>query len=48
TQDAEVDVAIYGSVSSGSLNPLKSRCLLQLALTQTIDPNQIQTMFNQF
>lgn len=42
TQDAEVDDAKYGFVASGSLNPQKARVLLQLALTQTKDPKQIQ------
>jgi L-asparaginase len=35
-------------VASGSLNPQKARVLLQLALTQTKDPKQIQEMFNQY
>lgn len=48
TQDAEVDDAKYGFVASGTLNPQKARVLLQLALTQTKDPKQIQTMFNQY
>ena len=48
TQDAEVDDAKYGFVASGSLNPQKARVLLQLALTQTKDPKQIQEMFNQY
>lgn len=42
TQDAEIDDAKYGFVASGSLNPQKARVLLQLALTQTKDPKQIQ------
>ncbi|WP_313668813.1 L-asparaginase 2 [Atlantibacter sp.] len=48
TQDAEVDDAKYGFVASGTLNPQKARVLLQLALTQTRDPQQIQTLFNQY
>ncbi|MDX8924408.1 L-asparaginase 2, partial [Salmonella enterica] len=48
TQDAEVDDVKYGFVASGTLNPQKARVLLQLALTQTKDPKQIQTMFNQY
>ena len=48
TEDAEVDDAKYGFVASGTLNPQKARILLQLALTQTNDPKQIQTMFNQY
>lgn len=48
TQDTEVDDAKYGFVASGTLNPQKARVLLQLALTQTKDPKQIQTMFDQY
>ena len=48
TQDAEVDDAKYGFVASGMLNPQKARVLLQLALTQTKDPQQIQQIFNQY
>ena len=48
TEDAEIDDAKYGFVASGTLNPQKSRVLLQLALTQTKDPKQIQQMFNQY
>ncbi|MDD8272566.1 L-asparaginase 2, partial [Escherichia coli] len=35
-------------VASGTLNPQKARVLLQLALTQTKDPQQIQQIFNQY
>ncbi|MFB5745385.1 L-asparaginase 2 [Cedecea sp. S5-13] len=48
TRDAEVDDGKYGFVASGSLNPQKARVLLQLALTKTNDPKQIQEMFNQY
>ncbi|KJM66343.1 L-asparaginase [Pluralibacter gergoviae] len=48
TRDAEVDDSKYGFVASGSLNPQKARVLLQLALTKTDDPQQIQTMFNRY
>ncbi|UGS43584.1 L-asparaginase 2 [Pseudocitrobacter corydidari] len=48
TEDAEIDDAKYGFVASGTLNPQKARVLLQLALTQTKDPKQIQQMFNQY
>ena len=48
TEDAEVDDVKYGFVASGTLNPQKARVLLQLALTQTKDPKQIQQMFNQY
>ncbi len=37
-----------GFVASGELNPPKSRVLLQLALTKTRDPKQIQRMFNEY
>lgn len=48
TQDAEVDDVKYGFVASGTLNPQKARVLLQLALTQTQDPQKIQQMFNMY
>ncbi len=37
-----MDDAKYGFVASGTLNPQKARVLLQLALTQTKNPQQIQ------
>jgi L-asparaginase len=37
-----------GFVASGELNPPKSRVLLQLALTRTSDPVQIQKMFYEY
>jgi L-asparaginase len=37
-----------GFVASGELNPPKSRVLLQLALTLTTDPVQIQKMFYEY
>ncbi|QIU89707.1 L-asparaginase 2 [Yokenella regensburgei] len=48
TRDAEVDDARYGFVASGTLNPQKARILLQLALTQTRDPQKIQQYFNEY
>lgn len=48
TRDAEVDDSKYGFVASGTLNPQKARVLLQLALTQTKDPQQIQQYFEDF
>ncbi|MBW7982390.1 L-asparaginase 2 [Enterobacillus tribolii] len=48
TQDAEVDDVKYGFVASGTLNPQKARVLLQLALTQTDDPQKIQQIFNMY
>jgi L-asparaginase len=44
----EVNDDEKGFVASGELNPAKSRVLLQLALTQTKDPVQIQRMFYEF
>jgi L-asparaginase len=44
----EVDDDKMGFVASGELNPAKSRVLLQLALTKTKDPLQIQKMFYEF
>jgi L-asparaginase len=41
----EVNDDEKGFVASGELNPAKSRVLLQLALTQTKDPVEIQKMF---
>ncbi len=41
----EVNDDEKGFVASGELNPGKSRVLLQLALTKTKDPVQIQKMF---
>lgn len=35
-------------VEGGSLNPQKARILLQLALTQTRDPGEIQRMFREY
>ncbi|MFC0229187.1 L-asparaginase 2 [Serratia aquatilis] len=48
TEDAEVDDVKFGFVAAGTLNPQKARILLQLALTQTKDPKQIQAIFNQY
>lgn len=44
----EVNDDQMGFVASGELNPPKSRVLLQLALTKTSDPVQIQRMFYEF
>jgi len=44
----EVDDDKLGLVASGELSPGKSRVLLQLALTKTKDPRQIQQMFNEY
>jgi L-asparaginase len=44
----EVNDDKLGFVASGELNPGKSRVLLQLALTKTKDPRQIQQMFDEY
>jgi L-asparaginase len=44
----EVNDDEMGFVASGEFNPAKSRVLLQLALTKTKDPVQIQKMFYEF
>jgi L-asparaginase len=44
----EVNDDKLGFVASGEMNPAKSRVLLQLALTKTKDPLQIQKMFYEF
>ena len=44
----EVNDDKMGFVASGEMNPAKSRVLLQLALTKTKDPVQIQKMFYEF
>ena len=44
----EVDDDKMGFVASGELNPPKSRVLLQLALTKTSDPKDVQRIFNEY
>jgi len=44
----EVNDDEMGFVTSGELNPAKSRVLLQLALTKTTDPGRIQAMFCEY
>jgi L-asparaginase len=44
----EVNDDEKGFIASGELNPAKSRVLLQLALTKTKDPAQIQKMFYEY
>jgi L-asparaginase len=44
----EVNDDKLGFIASGELNPGKSRVLLQLALTKTKDPVQIQQIFNEY
>ena len=48
TKDAEIDDAKYGFVAGQYLNPQKARVLLQLALTQTKDPKEIQKIFDTY
>lgn len=48
TLDAEVNDREYGFIASQELNPQKSRILLQLALTQTSNWEQIQNYFNEY
>jgi L-asparaginase len=44
----EINDDELGFIASGELNPAKSRVLLQLALTRTRDPLQIQRMFDEY
>jgi L-asparaginase len=44
----EVDDDKMGFVASGELNPPKSRVLLQLALTKTTNPTEVQRMFREY
>src|SRR3954454_4753008 len=44
----EIDDDKMNFVASGELNPGKARVLLQLALTKTKDPRQIQQYFDQY
>ncbi|WER21202.1 L-asparaginase 2 [Providencia stuartii] len=48
TRNAEVDDNLYGFVASERLNPQKARILLQLALTETQDPQKIQSLFEKY
>lgn len=48
TRNAEVDDNLYGFVASERLNPQKARVLLQLALTETKNPQQIQALFEKY
>ncbi|CNB69018.1 L-asparaginase 2 [Yersinia similis] len=48
TEGAEIDDAKYGFVAAGALNPQKARVLLQLALTQTQKPQEIQKIFHAY
>ena len=47
-RNSEVDDDTLGFVASGEFNPAKSRVLLQLALTRTKDPAQIQRYFREY
>jgi L-asparaginase len=44
----EIDDDARGLVVAGELNPAKSRVLLQLALTRTVDPVRIQQIFDEY
>jgi L-asparaginase len=44
----EVNDDQMGFVASGELNPAKSRVLLQLALTKTTSPKEVQRMFDEY
>ena len=46
-RNAELDDDRLGFVAAGDLNAAKSRVLLALALTETSDPQRIQSMFDQ-
>ena len=48
TKHAEVDDSKYGFIAAQFLNPQKARVLLQLALTVTKDPAQIQAFFDEY
>lgn len=45
-RNVEVDDNRFGFVAAGALNPQKARVLLQLALTKTRKPEEIQKMFD--
>jgi L-asparaginase len=45
-RNVEVDDNRYGFVAAGSLNPQKARVLLQLALTRTRKPEEVQKVFD--
>ncbi len=44
-RNIEIDDDAHGFVAADELNPAKARVLLQLALTRTRDPREIQEMF---
>ena len=45
-RNMEVDDNRFGFVAAGSLNPQKARALLQLALTRTRKPEEVQKVFD--
>ena len=47
-RNVEVDDARFGFVAAGALNPQKARVLLQLALTRTRKPEEIQKIFDDY
>lgn len=48
TQNGEIDDKAYGFIASGSLNPQKSRILLQLGLTQSHQVDELQSYFGSY
>ncbi|MGR3808428.1 L-asparaginase [Pasteurella testudinis DSM 23072] len=48
TRDAEIDDSQFGFSASGTLNPQKARVLLQLVLTKTANPQEIQQYFDDY
>jgi L-asparaginase len=47
-RNIEVDDNRFGFVASGALNPQKARVLLQLALTRTRKPEEVQKVFDSY
>ena len=47
-QEKAAAIEAKGYIAAGNLNPQKSRLLLQLALTKTTDPKEIQRIFNEY
>jgi L-asparaginase len=47
-RNVEVNDDKYGFVVSGELSPAKARVLLKLALLNSSDPEEIQTLFDRY
>ena len=47
-RNVEVDDDKYGFIASGELSPAKARVLLKLALLNSSDPKEIQTLFDRY